>query len=299
MLKASDIINIYNVMLKREPENNTTIENYLKNNETIFTVINQIQNSIEYKNVILEKNIPESVIVYIHIPKTAGTFLRTAWLKKNVNTYFWSDEKNSYPLLKDLENSHIVASSYELIGGHLPLSTFLNLPTLQPRIFLNVLREPISRIISFYNHIKNNDINHPLHDEVNKHTLYELLTKQGSFYKMILNEQVRYLIADDVSVKNFSEKDLLIVGRQDKVDDFIETVNKIVGLKYNPSIREGVQSNSGADNYELEITNQKDFTQAMEVLDSITKVEKQLFNELSTVKVMNREQYIEFIHRFS
>ena len=185
MLKPHDVIEVYNVMLGRSPESKEVIDTYLQKHDDISGVIRQVQNSTEYKNTFLEKHIPKSVLVYIHIPKTAGTFLRTAWLKKNVNNYFWSDEKKTYPLVGDLEKSYITASSYEMLGGHLPLSTFLKFPTLQPRIFLNVLREPIARIISFYNHIKNNDPMHPLHKEVNEYTLYELLAAKGRFYNMI------------------------------------------------------------------------------------------------------------------
>ncbi|WP_417655388.1 sulfotransferase family 2 domain-containing protein [Pseudoalteromonas atlantica] len=297
MLKANDIIEIYNALLGRNPENKKIIDSYLHNHKNISGVIKQVQSSVEYKNKFLKRSIPKSVLVYIHIPKTAGTFLRTAWLKKNVSNYFWSDENKKYPLVKDLEESYIVASSFEMLGGHLPLSTFLKFPTLQPRIFLNVLREPIARIISFYNHIKNNDPSHPLHKEVNSHTLYELLMKEGAFYKMILNEQVRYLVSQDVT--NFKESDLLIIGRQDKLNDFIETVNNIAGLEYNPDILDGIKSNSGAENYEKDIASQKDFTKALEVLKEITKAEKKLFNELIGVKVMSKSQYVDFIERFS
>jgi len=299
MLVAEDIKNIYKAMLGRQPENDAIIDRYLNNHKTIDTIISQVQKSEEYKKIYCLANIPKTVLVYIHIPKTAGTYLRTAWLKKNVKNYYWSDEKRSSPLVKDFKESYIVASSYEMIGGHLPLSTFLEFQTLQPRYFLNVLREPVSRIISFYNHIKNNDTNHPLHEEANSHTLYELLSEKGVFYKMILNEQVRYLIASGESLKNFSDRDLLIVGRQDNIGDFVETVNKVAGLECGCEESESVEANTGAENYEIEIKKQKDFSKALTILRKITKTEKRLFQQLSTIKVMNKEQYLMFIKSFS
>jgi len=296
MLDKNHIKTLFKVFLQREPENDHVVDEFQKRHKNLSSITKRLLDSKEFKNVFLAENIPEKVIVYIHIPKAAGTFLRTAWLKNNIKNYFWTDEQHNKPFFRNLQKSYIEASRYELIGGHKPISTFLKLPIIQPRVFLNVLREPIPRILSFYNHVKNNDVNHGFHQQANENTLFELLQKKGDFYNTIFNQQLRYLIADEESIVNFSDRDTMIIGKQEHINLFIEKANSILNFKL--GMKQEFQSNKSKENYLLEIEGQKDFDRAIEILKEITKKEYKLYNDLESIKVMDKNEYLNFTKKY-
>jgi len=296
MITKNDVISTYKALFDHESENELAIKNQLKSHETIESLIRGIKNSFEFKNKYLKENIPQKVIIYIHIPKTAGTFLRTAWLLNNVQRYWWSDEKRPFPQVSNFYKDHIIASSYQLIGGHLDISSYLNMKIIQPKVFLNVLREPKDRIISYYNHLKNKDKFHPLHKLAKEHTLYELLKSKGKFYQVVLNEQIRYLIANKATLERFSDRDILIVGRQDKIDQFVEASCKLIG--FSNGIGKG-DANSAAKGYEKNIKAEPDFDKALKIIEEMIQKENELYNMIDSVLVMNKSEYMEFVQRFN
>jgi len=293
MLTKQDVIDVYIALLDREPESDNVVEKHLKKHDNIRTLIKDIKNSYEFKQKFIRKNIPDKIIVYIHIPKTAGTYLRTSWLLNNIKNYWWSDESKIYPNLNNLLKNYEIASSFHLIGGHLNIDTFLQMSIIQPKVFLNVLREPVSRVISFYNYIKFRDLNHPLNRFVKNKTLYELLSSNTNFYKVIYKEQLRYIIANNLD--NFSDKDIIIIGKQNKINDFVETVCKVTNLK---KIFIGGDTNKGEENYINRIQNEKDFDKAMLILEKITKDESRLYNSIESVKIMKKNDYIKFVNEY-
>lgn len=296
MINEEDVISIYKALLDRKPESQETIQAYMTKYKNIESMARVIKNSKEFKHKYMLENMPEKVVVYIHIPKTAGTYLRTAWLLNNYNKYFWSDRHLTYPKIKDLQQDYIEASSYEMIGGHQVIDSFLKMKTIQPRVFLNVLREPVSRIISFYNHVKNVDTNHIFNKSAAENTLFELLEQRGAFYRTVMNEQIRYLIASEELLEKFSDRDFLIIGRQDNTEGFIEAVNEILGLS--KGIAEG-SSNAGGVGYKKEIESQSDFPEALEILKEMTQQESELYNSIENVTVMGKNEYREFVQKFT
>ncbi|WOE69446.1 sulfotransferase family 2 domain-containing protein [Hydrogenimonas thermophila] len=295
MITQNDVINVYKGLLGREPESELAIKTHLKNHKTIGSLIRSIKNSLEFKHKYLKENIPEKVVIYIHIPKTAGTFLRSAWLFNNIQKYWWSDEKRPFPQLNNFYENYIIASNYQLVGGHLDINTYLKMKIIQPKVFLNVLREPKSRIISFYNHVKNKDKNHPLHNLVKQHTLYELLESKSEFYKVVFNEQIRYLIANKASLEKFSDRDTLIVGRQDKIDQFVEVSNKLIG--FSNGIGKG-DANAGGKGYEENVKAEPDFNKALKLLAEMTQKEKKLYDSIESILIMDKAKYKDFIQKF-
>jgi len=295
VISENDVISIYKALLNRKPESKEAIRSHMVKYKDIESMVRGIKNSNEFKYKYMLENMPEKVVVYIHIPKTAGTYLRTAWLLNNYNKYFWSDRHLDYPTIKDLQQDYIEASSYEMIGGHQVIDTFLKMKTIQPRIFLNVLREPISRIISFYNHVKNVDTDHVFNKSVAENTLFELLEQKGAFYRTVINEQLRYLIASEELLEKFSDRDFLIIGRQDNTKGFIEAVNEILGL--NKGIAEG-SSNAGGEGYKKEIELQNDFPEALEILKEMIQEESELYNSIKNVTVMGKKEYRDFVQKY-
>lgn len=298
MLSEKDIITLYKILLGRKPENEQIIKYHLKNSSSIYQMCRNITSSYEFRKNFFKKYIPEKVIIFIHIPKTAGSYLRSGWLLKNINknSYWWFDEKRRFPKLENFKKNYTIASSYSLIGGHLDMNTFLQMKIIQPKIILNIQREPVSRIISFYNHIKNRDKLHPFHKQAKNSSLFELLNKRGVFYKHILNQQINFLLANESNINNFSDRDKLIIGKQNNIEPFIETVNKIVGFK--KSLGRG-RENRGEEHYIESIKSEKNFSYALEILDRMTKYERKFYESLDEVTIMSKKEYLNFIKEYS
>lgn len=298
MLTEKEVNGIYRGLLGRNPETKEAVQNQIKRHKSIGSMIRVLTNSKEFRYSFFKKNIPEKVLVYIHTPKTAGTYLRRAWLLNNIKNYFWSDEYKvavRVKKIKKLQQDYVEASYYEMIGGHFPINVFLEMKTIQPRIFLNVLRDPVSRILSFYNYVQNKDKQHPFYDQATKHTLCELLEQKGAFYEAVNNQQIRFLIAEKELLNRFSDRDMLIVGKQEKIDEFITKVNDIVGFKV--GARDAV-FNVGDEGYIEKLKTEPDFDKALGLLEEITVDERELFDSIDDVMVMNKVKYTEFVSRF-
>ncbi len=299
MLNSDDVIGVYRELLERNPENEDSIQHYIKMHKSIDSMIRVIKKSAEFKYKYMQKNLPEKVVIFLHIPKTAGTHLREAWLYQNVYSHFWHNEGREYPTIDILQRDYIEASSYQLLGGHQHIETFLKMKIVQPRIFLATLREPIARIISYYNYLKNNEIainsDNPLIKLVQSHSLYELLEGKTNFYKSILNEQIRYLIPNTQWLDKFSDRDIMILGRQDNVDEFVRVSNEIIGFKYNAK---DICYYAGEKGYEKMIEAEEDFPKALEVMKEITLQESRLYNSIKKIRVMNKNEYIDFVQEF-
>ncbi len=304
MLDRKDVIGLYNTLLNREPESEDVVENYIKIHEDIFEAMKAILHSEEYKNKILDrvmpsKLIPSKVIIFSHIPKTAGTYLRTGWLLYNVVNYFWTDEKREHPKLLDLEKSKDIASSYGLIGGHKPISELLKVDTIQQRIIVSVLRDPIERIISFYNHVKYNDKTHPFHKKAKESTLYELLSEKKDFYNTVNNEQIKYIVTKDVESSSLKDVDIVIIGMQNKIDLFINKVNQICELKHKDIVKDVAQSNSGKNSYKNDITNELNYNKALEILKEMTKDEYKFIDNFGDLSVLDKKEYIRLCNKYA
>jgi hypothetical protein len=89
----------------------------------------------------------KKLLYFLHIPKTAGTSLNKT-LKSNFET------EKVYPFAtyhQVFTNSKLDLDSYDFIHGHFTMSFIENLKS-TPNI-ITVFRNPISRVVSAYNHL--------------------------------------------------------------------------------------------------------------------------------------------------
>lgn len=121
------------------------------------------------------------LIIFTHIPKTAGT----SFIKTVVEPNLSSSQIYNYIGLKKfiLDNQ----SKYSFVAGHSPYG--LHRFTKKKVKYITFLRDPIERAVSFYYFIKSSDINlykHPLRDYADSVSL-------GEFYKKrnFHNQQTR------------------------------------------------------------------------------------------------------------
>ena len=142
----------------------------------------------------------DDIVYYLHIPKTAGTsFIATLDSFFDYNSIY--QEKVWHELLKKPHND---LGKYKLIRGHFGYNI---LPLLHKKpIYLTMLRDPIERTISQYEHIRrdrfgNNWVskNFLAHNE-----MLEDLIKNENKRKRLGNSQTRY-IGLDCDVLSFTK----------------------------------------------------------------------------------------------
>lgn len=125
-------------------------------------------------------------IIFLHIHKTAGTSLRTA-LRNRLGDNFlpW------YPGNKSAEQARSeLREHFQLIYGHLEFGAHEALG-IEPR-YATILREPVSRVISYYNYIKEQRPDHPYHDALQKGmSLGEFVSSPDVLY--VRNHMVRVI----------------------------------------------------------------------------------------------------------
>lgn len=109
------------------------------------------------------------MIAWIHIPKTAGTSLEAAFKEvygpeKCFFTEKWEDGDRM------LQNPEMF-SQYEVVGGHLPMHYFDNLPI---RHYVSCFRKPIARYVSHFRHMCRTK-EHPLHEMAKSNRLKDFI----------------------------------------------------------------------------------------------------------------------------
>lgn len=103
-------------------------------------------------------------IIFVHIPKTAGTSFRSAASEyygkdRILNDYGYESEETSEAVLKhyyqdeDADLLRDASKSYQLISGHYPASRYSVIFADAPVVVF--IREPIARVVSEYNHLCN------------------------------------------------------------------------------------------------------------------------------------------------
>ncbi|MCX7552934.1 sulfotransferase family 2 domain-containing protein [Marinicella sp. S1101] len=133
--------------------------NWFHNSDTdnLKTNISLLQNAL----VSSSSDKTKLTTIFSHVPKAAGTSLE-AILNKN---YLMSDSLhiNAPDLNKCPDLLSIKKKSPKLICGHHPLHGILyQLLDQQPIYHLTMLRDPASRVISYYNYVKGKT-DHPMH----------------------------------------------------------------------------------------------------------------------------------------
>lgn len=88
-------------------------------------------------------------LVFLHIPKTGGTSLRLE-LEKSFKVYNYYYEKLIINNNKDIK----INDDYQIVAGHRQFIFLNKYFSIEKNIYLTILRNPIERYISHFNHYK-------------------------------------------------------------------------------------------------------------------------------------------------
>lgn len=226
-------------------------------------------------------------LIYIHIPKTAGTSLRNA-----IESRYHKDKIAPYENI--IELSTTIADHYYFYRGHFGYKDIS--PYIPKSYFISVLRDPVERVLSLYSfwrNIKNyhgteeNDPNYKGVMLAKNDCLSNFIrTKEKSILKEISNTQLRYLMHglnadikhhDIIDIKQQVKKiakNYLWIGFVDSLEEDFVLLKKILDL----DIERLPHKNKGL-NFERQV-NKKD----IEYIKTINNLDIILYNELKKYK---------------
>ena len=165
--------------------------------------------------VISKSNTVNKLLIYLHIPKAAGTTLNGIINQQYPRQQlFRFDGINNHHIFTDMPQEK--QNKVKLLRGHFAfgLHQFIS----RPCTYFTVLRHPIKRVISQYNYIRNNPKN-PQSQLLQSISLEEYILKEG---KALCNQQTR-MICGLSTPSNSSETEILNIA-QDNLDKYFDVV---------------------------------------------------------------------------
>jgi len=303
MVRREDVIEMFKKFLGRNPENEKVIIEHMKRAEDRYHLMKIITSSKEYKTKFrkkeefLKENTSDTLIIFLHIPKTAGTLLRENWLfhnEKIIKSYFWlnlySKINADYALEHYKYYYNILPLS--LMGGHWLLKQWLEFPILQKKLILGIVRDPLKQVLSHYNYIKNVDTSHPLHKLLKDKTLRELVENK-QFNGALVNLQLKYFFHKK---NKLCCNDKVIIGKHEKLNDFVDKVNKEY---YIGDINLEKERKLEGGNYMDKLKKEKGFNEAIDILKDLLKKEYEFYNSFDSILELNSEEYHKLNNRLS
>jgi len=212
-------------------------------------------------------------IIFLHIPKTAGTTLR------NFICAQYAAEKilPIYPdkRFMDLESFRQLSAekkdTADLFIGHFSYGFHNNLSGNRPYKYATILREPLARSLSLYNHMRHR------HFAGIDITLSEILaSKQGRQFQ---NSQVRHIAGRgnknilERAIKNI-EQDFSFIGITERFNESLLLASHQLGWRLRPYKSQNITSMMWEKNFADELFNDVD---SMQVLRNLNAEDMELY----------------------
>lgn len=163
-------------------------------------------------------------IIFLHIPKAAGTTLHRIIERQYPQEHvlsFGADAVGSLAAFKAMSNEE--RSEIQVLKGHLPFGVHKYFP--QPTTYITFLRNPVERIISYYQFVLLNP-EHYLHEQVTSQDMSLLEVLENKMTPDIANGQVRLLsgVWNNVPVGECTQQML------DKAKEHMHANFSVIGL---------------------------------------------------------------------
>lgn len=206
-------------------------------------------------------------LIFLHIEKAAGTSVRGLFYDNyGTENVFWHDINDDSDKLK-----------FPIVGGHRSMGFYRNdIPKLSSSpIFMGVLRDPIPRVISFYNHLRRYTDFFTKNPATSfKQAVFECVP----FRNHIRSGQLVYLTGQ-ANYANFSEhvkEKNYIIGTMDQLGIFTDTV--ITNLQL--STKELPKANIGEKDYKKKIdVDEETLAELKNLLEEDIKLFNHIINE--------------------
>lgn len=207
-------------------------------------------------------------IIFLHIPKTAGTTLREivyAQYAADRIIPIYPDERfinmETFSQLPPEKKDMV-----DIFIGHFAYGFHQRLSGNRPYKYATMLRNPIARSLSLYNHLR-----HRHFSDINISFSELLKSKQGNQFR---NSQSRYLAgwgAQEIlnTAIRHIEQDFLFVGITERFDESLLLAAHDLAWHLHPYQRLNVTSKMWHINYADELRNDKESMQALKKLNII------------------------------
>lgn len=179
----------------------------------------------------------QNALIFLHIPKTAGTSLRKVverfYDKEDIYTIYEEHIKEFKDVPDDKKNK------IRVFYGHVSFGLHKYIP--QPTSYVTILRDPVERVISLYSFVSKVK-DHPYYKQFdfNKMTIAEFV--QGGITLEADNEQTRFVSGIDAefgkctesmleSAKENLNKYFSVVGLSEYFDESVLLMKKAFGWK--------------------------------------------------------------------
>lgn len=194
------------------------------------------------------------MLAFIHIPKTSGMSFKDfifsnlgadglAWYMIN----FFDEDF--------LDKSEMLSNKFRFVGGHLSYGRYMDMNLGEVR-FCSILRDPLERIYSYYNHIVVRDQNHPLREQLSSRSLVEGIKNCKTFRDEITNGQCHYLTAKNTFEEALEviQNNKFILGDVRNIEPFLDAVLQACNVTKNVNYS---RANSAENNYISEFKNKE------------------------------------------
>lgn len=132
-----------------------------------------------------------SILVFLHIPKSAGTSFKTAVAQNyKISEMFFMYNRFKHNEKIKILKSKLLNNDIKLIIGHIGYGIHKYFSSDIKFNYITILRNPVKRVVSMYFHILNN-IDHPFYNTVSKMTFKEYLL--SGIDESAINSQTRFL----------------------------------------------------------------------------------------------------------
>lgn len=213
-------------------------------------------------------------LIFLHIPKTAGTAFRNVVEKNYPYDHYWWGLSEEQEYLDD----------YGVIGGHKPYQYYSGF--LSNKLYLGIVREPVSRILSLHNYYANPTYNVNAPNKwinelgLDPRSIVNTIKNSRDFRDKIDNYQCYYLSGE----RNFEkarkviESHDFIVGCMDHIDLFMQRIKK----RFDWATINLPMANEGAPDYSSQYNQDEEL---LELLHEYTDEDRKLYEYVLEHKV--------------
>lgn len=177
------------------------------------------------------------IYYFVHIPKTAGTAmwkLLGDMFHPFVHFYhlLLAEAGGEAQLAERLAKDAQLLQGKLLVCGHFSVTHPLVRHAPRRKVLLSVLREPVERAVSFYDHVRSR-ADHPLHERIRDVSFSRALAEFPEFADQVNNYQLRQLFGtvEERGIRRMLTENNYVIGRFDELPRFIEAVENVTGLK--------------------------------------------------------------------
>lgn len=168
---------------------------------------------------------PNKTLVFLHIPKTAGSTFRRILLRQQdfaVHAVNDGQKELKRELAADPAYVQNLARDYDAIIGHLVFDEAAFDPLAGNVIFASLMREPISRALSAYKQGRRRTVS-TVHEQLKTMPAADVFEKFPQVRNRVTNNHLRALCRAQ-SLEAFdalARRHRFILGRQDRFEDFL------------------------------------------------------------------------------